>query len=138
VKLTTHLHLVPRSRLRGAVPLLPQYVCIRGSSFDLNIWYKIMSVNEQSSWLVYVPFLPRAGGILLSGLFATSMWKFEFTKGSHKTHATLNPPPSPPPGGRKGSQTRRESLDSKNCIQYWRNECYCSAVTTSTTIKIEG
>jgi hypothetical protein len=26
VKLTTHLHLVPRSRLRGAIPPLPQYV----------------------------------------------------------------------------------------------------------------
>jgi hypothetical protein len=26
VKLTTHLHLVPRSRIRGAIPPLPQYV----------------------------------------------------------------------------------------------------------------
>jgi hypothetical protein len=28
VKLTTHLHLVPRSRLHGAIPPLPQYVFI--------------------------------------------------------------------------------------------------------------
>jgi hypothetical protein len=26
VELTTHLHLVPRSRIRGAIPPLPQYV----------------------------------------------------------------------------------------------------------------
>jgi len=26
VKLTTHLHLVPRSRMSGAIPPLPQYV----------------------------------------------------------------------------------------------------------------
>jgi hypothetical protein len=26
VKLTTHFHLVPRSRMRGAIPALPQYV----------------------------------------------------------------------------------------------------------------
>jgi hypothetical protein len=26
VKLTTHLHLVPRSRMRGVIPPLPQYV----------------------------------------------------------------------------------------------------------------
>jgi len=26
VKLTTHFHLVPRSRMRGAIPPLPQYV----------------------------------------------------------------------------------------------------------------
>jgi len=26
VKLTTHLHLMPRLRMRGAIPLLPQYV----------------------------------------------------------------------------------------------------------------
>jgi len=28
VNLTTDLHLVPRSRLRGAIPSLPQYVFI--------------------------------------------------------------------------------------------------------------
>jgi hypothetical protein len=26
VKLTTHLHVVPTLRMRGAIPLLPQYV----------------------------------------------------------------------------------------------------------------
>jgi len=26
VKLTIHLHLVPKSRMRGAIPPLPQYV----------------------------------------------------------------------------------------------------------------
>jgi hypothetical protein len=26
VKLATHLHLAPRLRMRGAIPLLPQYV----------------------------------------------------------------------------------------------------------------
>jgi hypothetical protein len=26
MKLTTHLHLVPRSRMRGSIPPLPQYV----------------------------------------------------------------------------------------------------------------
>jgi len=26
VKLTTHVHLVPRLRMRGAIPPLPQYV----------------------------------------------------------------------------------------------------------------
>jgi hypothetical protein len=28
VKLTTHLNLVPRSRMRGAIPPLPQYACV--------------------------------------------------------------------------------------------------------------
>jgi hypothetical protein len=30
VKLTTHLHLVPRLRMRGAIPPLPQHISSRG------------------------------------------------------------------------------------------------------------
>jgi len=33
VKLTTHLHLVPRSRVRGAILPLPQYVFMAWCSF---------------------------------------------------------------------------------------------------------
>jgi len=34
VKLTTHLHLVPKSRMHGAIPALPQY------AFMARCWVK--------------------------------------------------------------------------------------------------
>jgi hypothetical protein len=37
VKLTTDLHLVPRSRMRGAIPPLPKYVFM--------VWYLVKQVN---------------------------------------------------------------------------------------------
>jgi hypothetical protein len=45
MKLTTHLHLLPRSRMREAIPLLPQYVfmtwCLVKHRDNFNFYYFI-------------------------------------------------------------------------------------------------
>jgi len=44
VKLTTHLHLVPRLRMYRSIPPLPQYVFIAWSSstrYVFTVWYLV-------------------------------------------------------------------------------------------------
>jgi hypothetical protein len=38
VMLTTHLHLLPRSRMRGVIPHLPQYALRRSDSSVVQRW----------------------------------------------------------------------------------------------------
>jgi hypothetical protein len=42
VKLTTHLHLVPRSRMIGAIPPLPQYAFMA--------WCSVKKAEEHRNW----------------------------------------------------------------------------------------
>jgi hypothetical protein len=56
VKLTTHLHLVPRSRMRGFIPLLPQYVFMAWSlvkhrdNFTFTFCHKVEYPNCILRW----------------------------------------------------------------------------------------
>jgi hypothetical protein len=51
VKLTTHLHLVPKSRIRGAIPPLPQHVCMA--------WCLVK--HKDNFTFTFIPFLSTAG-----------------------------------------------------------------------------
>jgi hypothetical protein len=54
VKVTTHLHLVPRSRIHGAIPPLPQHAFICGAHLNFRddftfIFYYIVDYSEDLS-----------------------------------------------------------------------------------------
>jgi hypothetical protein len=48
-KLTTHLHLVPRSRMRGAIPPAPHYVFMA--------WFSVF-FKKKAQWQLYFTFIP--------------------------------------------------------------------------------
>jgi hypothetical protein len=63
VKLTTHLHLVPRSRMRGATPPLSQYVlkawCLAKNRDNFTFTFILQSpkfILEEVSICVSYPF----------------------------------------------------------------------------------
>ena len=46
-KLTTYLHLVPRLRLMGAIPLLPLYIFMACTATALPFYYRLVFVTEE-------------------------------------------------------------------------------------------
>jgi hypothetical protein len=56
VKLTTHLHVVPRSRMRGARPPLPQYVfiawCLVKHRDNFTFTFAFTSTSHMSSFFI--------------------------------------------------------------------------------------
>jgi hypothetical protein len=65
VKLTTHFHLIPTSRMRGAIPPLPQYAFMAWYSVkEEGQFYLYLYIKETSQWMSYVTsaecFLPSS------------------------------------------------------------------------------
>jgi hypothetical protein len=63
VKLTAHLHLVPRSRVRGAIHALPQYAFLawwsvikHRDNFTFTLLFYIYVVTEQRPIKIYLLF----------------------------------------------------------------------------------
>jgi len=54
VKPTTYLHLVPKSRMRGAIPPLLQYAFM--------VWYSVKVQGQLYSYLLFVTSAPDGGG----------------------------------------------------------------------------
>jgi hypothetical protein len=57
VKLTTYLHLMPRSRIRGAIPPLPEVPSLRGAQLKHRDKFTFHIQEDE--------FLSRSGGRLL-------------------------------------------------------------------------
>jgi hypothetical protein len=86
VKLTTYLHVVPRLRMRGAIPPLPQYVFIAYVStgithFSCLHWYLPTACVLPSSCLIQIQMLLTTLCNLTSGplcAFSTNYSDFTF------------------------------------------------------------
>jgi hypothetical protein len=99
VKLTTHLHLVPMSRIRGAIPPLPQYVftacCLvkHGDNFTLPL--QLESIHRRSlKWSSSNHFSDLSGifrSLYCLGYRLTSGVRFPAGSGSFFLVTTFRP-----------------------------------------------
>jgi len=67
-ELTTHLHLVSRSRMRGAVHPLPQYAIMAWCSVNLLLLYLLCSLHALYTYVTTMHFMHHHLEMMFSDL----------------------------------------------------------------------